>query len=80
MRRKKPLLTVLEAVLILLVAFTWFYLFTGAVKKETRLESRGYSLDSTGAPVEVWEQGKGYRPPTQEEEEYDLDRKEGMQE
>ena len=69
MRRKKPPLTLLEAVLILLVAFTWLYLYTGAIVRETRPE-RAFVLDNTGAPVEVyvWEQGKGDRLPTQEEE------------
>lgn len=35
MRRKKPALTVLEMFLILLVAFTWLYLYTWAVRHET---------------------------------------------
>ncbi len=84
MTRHRPPLTVLEALLILLVAVTWLYLFTGAVVKETRME-RHFVLDNTGQVTEVytrgrvWEQGKGERPTTQEEEEFDLDRKEGEQ-
>ena len=77
--KRKPALTLLEAVLILAVVVVWLYLYTGAVVRETRLE-RVFVLDANGTPTEVWEQGKGHRAPTQEEEEYDLDRREGEQE
>lgn len=50
MRRRKPALTGLEAVLILLVVLVWLVVFTQAVTRETRTE---YRLDSTGQPVEV---------------------------
>ena len=78
---KRPPLTILEALLILLVFVVWLSLFTSSVVKETRLERR-YVLGNTGTPVAVyvWEQGKGYRLPTREEEEYDLDRGEEEQE
>lgn len=73
---KRPPLTVLEALLILLVFIVWLSVFTSSVVKETRLERR-YVLDNTGTPVAVyvWEQGKGYRLPTQEEEEYERERR-----
>ena len=73
---KRPPLTVLEALLILLVAIVWLFVFASSVVKETRLERR-YVLDNTGTPVAVyvWEQGKGYRLPTQEEEEYERERR-----
>ena len=73
---KRPPLTVLEALLILLVVIVWLFVFASSVVKETRLE-RCYVLDNTGTPVAVyvWEQGKGYRLPTQEEEEYERERR-----
>ena len=51
--KRRPPLTLLEAALILLVAFTWLYLYTGAIVRETRLE-RAFALDGKGVPVEVY--------------------------
>ena len=72
---KRPPLTILEAVLIVLVFIVWLSIITSSVVKETRLE-RAFVLDNTGTPVAVyvWEQGKGYRLPTREEEKYEGER------
>ena len=58
----------------------WVYLLLGFVRQETREETRReFVLDSSGAPVEVrreyvWELGKGYREPTQEEKDFEGER------
>jgi hypothetical protein len=46
----------LDVTLILLVIFVWLALLVQSVTTETRLE-RGYMLDNTGTPVEVYYNG-----------------------
>lgn len=63
-----------------LAFLVWVYLLLGFVRQETREEMRReFVLDSSGAPVEVyrervWELGKGYREPTQEEKDFEGER------
>lgn len=78
-------------VLVLVGAFAflaWAYLLVWTVRQEIRRETRAeFMLDDTGAPVEVyraiptgreyvWELGKGYREPTQEEKDFEGERSE----
>ena len=74
----------LDALMILLVLVVWLYLLVHSLRLEERgTVFKGYALDNGGEVVQVhervWEAGKGYRAPTQEEEEYALDRAEGEQ-
>ena len=57
--------------LALAVLFVWTLMLIHAVRLETQEATRAeVKLDSDGRPVEiVWEIGKGYRLPTQEEKE-----------
>lgn len=63
-----------------LAFLVWVYLLLGSVRQETREEMRReFVLDSSGAPVEVhrehvWELGKGFREPTQEEKDFEGER------
>lgn len=65
--------------------FVWLSLLVHFASIEERATvSRGFMVDNAGEIVEVhsrvWELGKGYRAPTQEEEEFEADRVEGAQE
>ena len=72
-------ITDFDALLILLVAVVWLYLLVHSLTRETRLE-RAYAVDNTGQVVEVytrgrvWEQNRGERPATDEEDVYDRER------
>jgi hypothetical protein len=64
--------------------FVWLLMLIHFVSIEERATaSRGFVVDNAGEIVEihsrVWELGKGYRPATQEEEEFEADRVEGAQ-
>ncbi|MCK9361662.1 hypothetical protein M0Q28_05595 [Patescibacteria group bacterium] len=64
--------------------FIWLTLLIHFVSIEERATvSRGFMVDNAGEIVEihsrVWELGKGTRPATQEEEEFEADRVEGAQ-
>lgn len=67
--------------LVLVTVLVWTYLLVFSVRLESREEmKKEFLLDNSGAPVEVyrsgrvWELGKGYREPTQEEREFEGDR------
>lgn len=58
-----------DVLLILVVAVVWLYLLVQSLTRETRMEWH------PGQMVEVYtREGKGERPATQEEEEYDKER------
>ncbi|MCK9361891.1 hypothetical protein M0Q28_06775 [Patescibacteria group bacterium] len=81
MRERHRQLLILAALVVFLV---WIAMYTHAVSIEERATvSRGFVVDNSGEIVEihsrVWELGKGYRPATQEEEEFEADRVEGAQ-
>lgn len=58
--------------LVLAVFLVWTFMLIHAVRLEEREATRReIVLDNTGRPVEiVWQIGKGYRLPTQEEREH----------
>lgn len=58
--------------LVLSVFLVWTYVLVQAVRMETRSAVyREIMLDNNGVPVNVvWEIGKGYRLPTEEEQEH----------
>lgn len=59
----------LHVLLALAVFLVWSYMLVHAVRLETQEATRSeIKLDSEGRPVSVvWQIGKGYRLPTQEE-------------
>ena len=64
---------ILAAIFCILV---WIYLLVDTVRMEERaLMSRDVVLDCTGQPVltheRVWELGRGYREPTEEERAFE---------
>lgn len=64
---RRPLLILLA----LAVFLVWTYMLVHAIRLETRAATRAeIMLDSDGRPVEIiWQEGRGYRLPTEEEQE-----------